>query len=120
MEPVQSYVEANSHVLKELRTLTPQKRQYILSKSGPDLIFAFAEIFLNLIHNSNKNNLKDTKTVNLIKKNFNDIGTLIHPLSSIRKKRAILINNLALQKLALSVGFSGYEFYKENISQNFK
>lgn len=109
-----SYVEGNVHVLKELANLNLPKRRFILSNGGPDLILAFAEIFWNLIHNSDKNNLKDLKIIKLIKKNYNDIGILIHSSSSIRKKRAVLLNNPSLLKLALNQGLSGYEFFKKN------
>ena len=92
--------------------LSPTKRRFILERGGPNLILAFSEIFWNLIHNSNKENLKDLKSIKLIKKNFENIGILIHSFSSIKKKRDILLSNLSLQKLALTTGLSGYEFYK--------
>ena len=108
-----SYVEENLHILKEMINLSPTKRRFILERGGPNLILSFSEIFWNLIHNSNKENFKDSRSIKLIKKNSENIGTLIHSLSSIKKKREILLSNLALQKLALTIGLSGYEFYKQ-------
>ena len=107
-----SFVEDNLHILKELSNLSLSNRRYIITKSGPSLILSFSEIFWNFIHNSNKDNLKDTKTIKLLKKNFSDIGILISHSSSIKKKREILISNSPIQKLALTVGLSGYEYYR--------
>ena len=119
MDSEKSYVEENFHVLKELANLPPSKRRFILSKSGPDLISAFAKIFWNLMNNSDKNNLSDLKTVKLIKKFYPEIGTLIHHSSSIKKKREIILSNVNLQKLALNVGLSGYLYYrKENSNKH--
>ena len=107
-----SFVEDNLHILKELSILSLSNRRYIIKKSGPSLILSFSEIFWNFIHNSNKNNLKNIKTIKLLKKNFSDIGILISHSSSIKKKREILVSNSPIQKLALTVGLSGYEYYK--------
>ena len=113
-----SFVEKHFYVLKELSKLHPTKRRFIITNSGNDLIDAFSEIFLNLIHNSSKKNLNDSKTIRLIKKNFEPIGILIHSTSSVKKRREIIISNTSLQKLALTIGLSGYEFFKKQQSLN--
>ena len=113
-----NFTEENLHVLYELKKLSSQKRQFIITNGGPGLIFTFSEIFWNFVHNSTKDNLKDISSIKIIKKYNSEIGILINSYTSLKKKRNILLNNSPLVKLALTIGLSGYEYYRQSFDQN--
>ena len=81
-----SYLEENFDTLKELKILSQKKKEFIIEKSGPDLVLSICEIFFNLIQ-SNKDSLIDKNTIKIIKKNLNDIGILINKHTSIKQKK---------------------------------
>ena len=112
------FSEENFSTLKKLKTLTHKKREYVIITSGSNLIHAISELLLNLTVNSNKDNLKDIKTIRDIRKNYQDIGSLIDNKISLKKKRKIIIENKTLQNLVFNICLDGYEYYKSRKSQH--
>ena len=109
-----SYTEENLSVLKKMKYLTFEKRNYILLTCGSNLIYAFSELLSNLVKNSNKDNLKDNRIIRLIKNNYEDLGYLIDNKVALKVKRQKLSDNKNLQRLALNVSLNGYLYFKEH------
>ena len=108
------YVENHFDTLIELRKLNVERRNFILLSCGVNLIYAFSELFLNLIKHSNPKNLDDQLTIRLIKKYFTPIGQIISPQNSIKTKKNLLVKDRNLQNLALVQALGGYEYYKKS------
>ena len=109
-----SYVEDHFDTLIELKRLNIERRNYVLISCGANLIFAFCELFLNIIKNSNPENLNDKTTIRLIKKYYLPIGQMISPRNSIKIKKDLLLKDRNFQNLALNQCLSGYIFFKKN------
>ena len=112
------FTEENFSILKKLRSLSQKKREYVIITSGSNLIHAISELLLNLTVNSNRDNLKDIKTIKNIRKNYQDIANVIDNKISLKKKRKILIENKTLQNLIFNICLDGYEYYRSRKSGN--
>ena len=105
------FMSNNYKVLEKLSHSNKKEKHMVFQKSGETLILAICEIFFNLIHFSNKENLNDKQTIRSIKKNEMDIGVLISPNTSIKRKRQIILENINLQKILFKTGLKGYEYF---------
>lgn len=108
------FVENHFDTLIELRKLNVERRNFILISCGNNLVYAFSELFLNLIKHSDPKNLNDKATIRLIKKYYTPIGQIISPQNSIKIKKSLLLKDRNLQNLALYQALGGYEHYKKS------
>ena len=109
-----SYVEDHLETLLELRKLNIERRNYVLLSCGANLIYAFCELFLNIIKHSNPGNLNDKATIRLIRKYYILIGQMISPRNSVKMKKQLLLKHRDFQNLALTQAVGGFMFFKNN------
>ena len=109
-----SYIEDHLVTLLELKKLNIERRNYILLSCGANLIYAFCELFLNIIKHSKPENLNDKATIRLIKKFYVPIGQIISPRNSTKTKKEILLRDRNLQNLALNQALGGFLYFKNN------
>ena len=113
-----SFVASNVKVLMEMRKMNTEKRNFLILSCANGVILAFCELFYNLLKISTPQNLTDGATLSLIKKNYRQLGILISPSNSIKLKRKILIEDRALQNLALYQCLGGYHYHNNNNNNN--
>ena len=119
-----SYIKSSSYVFKNFDTLiamrhmNSQRRNFVILSAGNDLINAFCELFWNILKFSTPDDLQDNSTFRLIKKKSEKLGIFISSQNSNKMKRRLLVEDRALQNLALYQCLGGFEFYIENNNNN--